>query len=132
MIFFDGEEAFKDWNEQDSLYGSRHLANKLDSQMLTRTTELGEQSIREIDRIEVLVLLDLIGGDGPQFFNFYQKTQPLHERLYQIERALSSADVLADSRPMFMLRNTYSEVDDDHRPFLEKSIFCNSLTLIKY
>lgn len=28
FIFFDGEEAFKDWNRQDSLYGSRHLAQK--------------------------------------------------------------------------------------------------------
>lgn len=28
LIFFDGEEAFLDWNEQDSLYGSRNLAVK--------------------------------------------------------------------------------------------------------
>ena len=26
MVFFDGEEAFKEWTESDSLYGSRHLA----------------------------------------------------------------------------------------------------------
>jgi glutaminyl-peptide cyclotransferase len=28
VIFFDGEEAFVEWNEQDSIYGSRHLAKK--------------------------------------------------------------------------------------------------------
>lgn len=28
FIFFDGEEAFKDWNERDSIYGARHLAKK--------------------------------------------------------------------------------------------------------
>lgn len=28
FIFFDGEEAFKTWNKHDSLYGSRHLAQK--------------------------------------------------------------------------------------------------------
>lgn len=26
MVFFDGEEAFKEWTKNDSLYGSRHLA----------------------------------------------------------------------------------------------------------
>ena len=26
MVFFDGEEAFKEWTETDSLYGARHLA----------------------------------------------------------------------------------------------------------
>lgn len=28
VIFFDGEEAFLEWNEKDSIYGSRHLAKK--------------------------------------------------------------------------------------------------------
>lgn len=26
MVFFDGEEAFKQWSPTDSIYGSRHLA----------------------------------------------------------------------------------------------------------
>ena len=28
MVFFDGEEAFVNWTRTDSLYGSRHLAEK--------------------------------------------------------------------------------------------------------
>jgi hypothetical protein len=28
MIFFDGEEAFKEWTATDSIYGARHLAQK--------------------------------------------------------------------------------------------------------
>ena len=31
FIFFDGEEAFKDWTDTDSLYGARHLASQLDN-----------------------------------------------------------------------------------------------------
>ena len=27
VLFFDGEEAYKDWTSLDSLYGSRHLAD---------------------------------------------------------------------------------------------------------
>src|SRR5205814_4936232 len=29
LVFFDGEEALKQWSASDSLYGSRHLAEKL-------------------------------------------------------------------------------------------------------
>jgi glutaminyl-peptide cyclotransferase len=43
LIFFDGEEAFENWSDNDSLYGSRHLAKKWD-----QTTFKNE---REIDRI---------------------------------------------------------------------------------
>lgn len=31
MVFFDGEEAFVEWTKTDSLYGSRHLAEKMES-----------------------------------------------------------------------------------------------------
>lgn len=31
MVFFDGEEAFLEWSKSDSLYGSRHLAAKMES-----------------------------------------------------------------------------------------------------
>ena len=33
MIFFDGEEAYIDWTRTDSLYGSRHLAEKWASEL---------------------------------------------------------------------------------------------------
>lgn len=29
LVFFDGEEAVKEWSDRDSLYGSRHLAARL-------------------------------------------------------------------------------------------------------
>lgn len=31
-IFLDGEEAFIKWNERDSIYGARHLAQKWETQ----------------------------------------------------------------------------------------------------
>lgn len=43
LIFFDGEEAFLEWNDRDSIYGSRNLARKWE-----RTPYKNE---REIDRI---------------------------------------------------------------------------------
>ena len=29
LIFFDGEEAFKMWTDDDSIYGARHLARSM-------------------------------------------------------------------------------------------------------
>ena len=29
LVFFDGEESFEEWTATDSLYGSRHLAERL-------------------------------------------------------------------------------------------------------
>jgi len=34
LIFFDGEESFGEWSAEDSLYGSRHLAELMDSQLM--------------------------------------------------------------------------------------------------
>ena len=47
LVLFDGEEAFVQWSATDSLYGSRHLAEKWKD---------------EIDTIDLFVLLDLIGA----------------------------------------------------------------------
>jgi len=34
LLFFDGEEAFVEWTETDSLYGARHLADKMDKNLI--------------------------------------------------------------------------------------------------
>ena len=34
MVFFDGEEAFERWTGTDSLYGARHLADKMSSSLI--------------------------------------------------------------------------------------------------
>lgn len=31
LVFFDGEESFEEWTDTDSLYGSRHLAERMAS-----------------------------------------------------------------------------------------------------
>jgi Zn-dependent M28 family amino/carboxypeptidase len=48
VVFFDGEEAFKVWSDQDSLYGSRQLASELKSSNLNSA-------------IKAMILLDMIG-----------------------------------------------------------------------
>lgn len=43
MIFFDGEEAFVRWTNEDSIYGSRHLAEEMakDNGLLSVETKTG-------------------------------------------------------------------------------------------
>lgn len=37
FIFFDGEEAFLNWSETDSIYGARHLASKWEKEDVLKT-----------------------------------------------------------------------------------------------
>jgi glutaminyl-peptide cyclotransferase len=60
LVFFDGEEAFEEWSNTDSIYGARHLAS-----LWGRPT---------LDRIELFVLLDLIGVANPRFLDFFPAT----------------------------------------------------------
>lgn len=63
-MFFDGEEAFKDWTATDSIYGSRAYAKLL-------STNYGAKSFKSID---LFVLLDLIGADSCKFPNYFPAT----------------------------------------------------------
>lgn len=48
LIFFDGEEAFKQWTPSDSLYGSTHLASKWSDMLYPPNNGYG---ITELHRI---------------------------------------------------------------------------------
>ena len=65
-VFFDGEEAFIDFDEVDGLYGSKHLANLWAGEHVSSSPNHKS----EMDRIEVFVLLDLIGEAAPKFSSF--------------------------------------------------------------
>lgn len=85
FVFFDGEEAFESWTDDDSLYGSRHLANKWNQKRFPHTLEDRERCpgdyVSELDRIDVLVLLDLLGAANPHFYSFFYDTNPLYSKL---------------------------------------------------
>lgn len=103
LVFFDGEEAFKEWTDTDSLYGARHLANKWKSTKSFSKTKNIE--VREVDKISALVLLDLIGAPNQKFYSFYENTESLHGRLVQIERALFKMGLMEGRNFMFIPRS---------------------------
>ena len=102
MVFFDGEEAFHDWSDRDSLYGSRHLAHFWSHSPPTTSITppvspsssppppLLKQPTTRLDQIDLLVLLDLLGSDEPwpQIHNYHPQLRHEFNHLRLIERRL--------------------------------------------
>lgn len=53
FIFFDGEEAFKEWGPNDSIYGAKHLASKWHD---NKTIYDKENHISELDRLVEIII----------------------------------------------------------------------------
>ncbi|KAF0972404.1 hypothetical protein FDP41_009307 [Naegleria fowleri] len=106
VVLFDGEEAFENWSPNDSLYGARHLA-----QQWERSNQL--------QNIKYLMLLDLIGTSDVRFKNYHIHTETgtntLYDRLSAIEYSKFKENKYFDG-------SSYSYMDDDHRPFLERGV----------
>ncbi|KAG2219400.1 hypothetical protein INT45_010976 [Circinella minor] len=108
MVFFDGEEAFEKWTDMDSIYGARHLAQEW------------EQS-GDLKKIEVLVLLDLLGAPNPTLPNYYPSTSWLFNKLVHIEQRITHG-----TTQMFDLNSPLTFrghiMQDDHLPFLHRGV----------
>ncbi|CAJ0591892.1 unnamed protein product [Cylicocyclus nassatus] len=123
LIFFDGEEAFVEWTPTDSLYGSRHLARKWETKWYPTTTGTNFELSREIDRIDVMMLLDLIGAANPGFHNTAGLgANRLFEYLPDIENELRKLGCLGQVRNVFYPQLSYQSIEDDHVPFMIRGI----------
>ncbi|AMD22152.1 HGL188Cp [Eremothecium sinecaudum] len=109
IVFFDGEEAIKEWTATDSLYGSRHLASKW-------------QADNTLQSIKLMVLLDLLGSaDQNRVPNFFEKTRNYYNMIWAIEERFKTeygyGSTYFDPYEQF-----YGQVNDDHEPFLYKGV----------
>ncbi|XP_053677508.1 glutaminyl-peptide cyclotransferase-like [Anopheles nili] len=120
FIFFDGEEAFQQWNDQDSIYGARHLAARMER----------EDSLKKMD---MLVLLDLLGMPEPNFYSYFPETENWYLQLISAERRLdelghlenystSSVSPAQKSIAYFKPHSYLSHIEDDHIPFLRRGV----------
>lgn len=122
VVFFDGEEAFHEWSDTDSIYGARHLAEKM-AQPVTETRFKQQRS--QLDMIDVFVLLDLLGAPNPSIPSYFRETDWLHRKLSAIEDRLDRQDLLQRAGttkifarpPMFQYGGL---IGDDHMPFLRR------------
>ncbi|VDN81727.1 unnamed protein product [Brugia pahangi] len=132
LIFFDGEEAFHEWSEMDSLYGSRHLASKWNREYFMNTSQSSFEFKKEIDRIDLFILLDLLGAPNPllhYFHGFSSKNAFLEMMKIEfcalvcfLEMELKKTGCLHPLQPIFQSRTIYSTIEDDHVPFLNLNV----------
>ena len=134
IIFFDGEEAFVDWTEVDSLYGSRHLAQKWEQTIITPSTASTQNSFTNVlSQIDVLVLLDLLGHADATIFNTQESTTWMWDRVVDIQSRLANAGLMSENLDDVMdRRNGHGyfissqhyggQVEDDHVPFMKRGV----------
>ncbi|XP_044132283.1 glutaminyl-peptide cyclotransferase-like protein [Bufo gargarizans] len=119
LFFLDGEEAFGDWTETDSLYGARHLAQRLHSEPAPGGTGT------KLDAMDLFVLLDLLGAPEPLILSHFSETRGHFLRLVGIEKRLHDLGLLDAHRvdsPYFRTDLYFGAVEDDHIPFLRRGV----------
>ena len=100
LIFFDGEEAFGNWSDRDSVYGSRHLAEvwRKDSSWV---------------RFKALINVDMIGDKNLDILEDANSDVTLRKLVWNAAASLGYQKYFTSkSEPM----------DDDHMPFVRLGV----------
>lgn len=130
LIFTDGEESFVNWSDTDSLYGSRHLAEKMASQP-HHNKELAAQGINVLESLDVFILLDLIGSGRGWFLDMHESTSTIYKKMKKIEISLKRENKIRRPYSYFYGKHDY-EVEDDHIPFMERGVSILHLIVVPY
>jgi len=100
LVFFDGEEAVQSWSHADSLYGSRHLAARM-------------QANGTLGGVKALLIADMIGDRGLNILREQNSTPWVEDLVYQ-------AAVNTGHAANFFKTKEY--VEDDHLPFMQRGV----------
>ena len=110
LAFFDGEEAFGEWSDTDSLYGSRHLA--------ARWRQDGT-----LQRLKGLINVDMIGDKNLDIPRETNGNAALNKLVWS-----TAADL---GYKAFFIDQQIGE-DDDHMPFVRAGVPAIDLIDIDY
>ncbi len=100
LVFFDGEEAIEQWTATDSLYGSRHLAEKL-----TASGDLG--------RIGAMILVNMIGDAKLDIYRDVNSTSWLNDVVFSTARRLGYNKNFINEKQAY---------EDDHLPWVNAGV----------
>jgi len=100
LVFFDGEEALQQWSAADSLYGSRHLVQKLAAR-------------GDLSKIYAMMLVDMIGDAQLDIHRESSSTGWLQDIIFNNARRLGYGK--------YFLENPLA-TDDDHIPFVNAGV----------
>jgi glutaminyl-peptide cyclotransferase len=108
LVFFDGEEAFGEWTDTDSLYGSRHLAQRWAAD-------------GTIGRLKALINVDMIGDKDLRLVFESNSAASLRNLVWETAGAMGySAQFPRDA----------NAIGDDHMPFINAGV--RALDLIDF
>jgi glutaminyl-peptide cyclotransferase len=108
LVWFDGEEAFRQWSETDGTYGSRHLARKWAAD-------------GTLGRIRALINVDMIGDQDLGILDDHHSSATLRRLIW------TSAAELGLGRYFL---NAPGAILDDHMPFVSAGV--NAVDLIDF
>lgn len=100
LVFFDGEEAFHQWSDTDSLYGSRHLAEKW--------TADGTNM-----RLKALINVDMIGAKDLHVQWDTNSAASVRKLIWDVADSLGYSAAFPRQG---------GAIEDDHVPFLNKGV----------
>jgi len=111
LVWTDGEEAIKQWSDTDSVYGTRHLAERWEKD-------------GTLKKIKAFLLTDMI-GDADLNIDRDQRSSAWLEDL-----VLQAATRLGYQSHFF--GRTIGGLGDDHIPFVERGVPCADLIDLDY
>jgi glutaminyl-peptide cyclotransferase len=101
LVWFDGEEALhEEWTDADSLYGSRHLAERWAAD-------------NTLGRIKALINLDMIGDKDLDIMDEQNSSPALRKLIWSTARRLGYGKYFLE---------TGGPTDDDHMPFVRMGV----------
>src|SRR5258708_24136641 len=100
LVWFDGEEAIRNWSETDSLYGSRHLSEKW---MQDGT----------LAHIKALINVDMIGDKDLGIMPETNSSADLRKLIWQAAAEKGYGKYFLEEG---------GPTDDDHMPFLPRGV----------
>lgn len=140
LVFFDGEEAFENWTDTDSVYGARHLADRWSSEFVSPLQARKLRGVAtQLDSIEHLVLLDLLGAKQPIIQSYYTSTAWLFDGMVAAEHRLGLLGLFNEQsttnaeggewhtwssffKPRTSFEHQSGGIQDDHIPFVKRGV----------
>ncbi|KHN95555.1 Peptidase M28 [Metarhizium album ARSEF 1941] len=126
ILFLDGEEAFVQWSDTDSLYGARSLAQEWDE-----TSHPTLSTFRTpLESISLFVLLDLLGSPSPSVPSYFLPTHWTYRNMAALEGRMRALNLLESTpaKPFLPDRDKQAAefgrnyIEDDHIPFMLRGV----------
>ncbi|RDL29782.1 uncharacterized protein BP5553_10647 [Venustampulla echinocandica] len=126
LLLLDGEEAFVVWNNEDSVYGARSLAETWESTPHAAMSTYHNK----LSSISLFLLLDLLGAPNPHVPSFFKTTHWAYQHLAEVESRMRTLSLLESQveHPFLPQHNKdpnsfmSSGIEDDHIPFMTRGV----------